>query len=158
MAARVLHIGEDDCHRISILESAGYDVQRCGSLREFQTQLQTGSDGDAIFVTECDGVSPTDAAVLARSRSPAPLILFRTTNRRAPEKRFDLIVDSLEPPEQWLKDVDALIAKSRKLRAQSATLIEESRQLRRESAEVRMQSRQERARSRGEYSRGPQKS
>lgn len=158
MAARVLHFGDDDCHRVTILESAGYAVEQCTSLRQFTANLQAGSERDAIFITERDGVSPAEAAAAARSHSPAPLVLFRTSNRRAPEKQFDLVVDSLEPPERWLKDVSALIEKSRKLRARSATLIQETRELREKSAAVRMQSRQERARSRGESSRKPQDS
>lgn len=149
MAARVLHFGEDDCHRVTILESAGYRVEQCTSLRQFLADLQAGKERDAIFITERDGVSPAEAAAVARSHSPAPLVLFRTSNRRAPEKQFDLVVDSLEPPERWLKDVSALIEKTRKLRARSATLVPESRELRGEPAAVRLQSR----RFRGESSR-----
>lgn len=130
MAARVLHLGEDDCHRVSILESAGYGVEPCVSLEQLQADLQTGSNHEAIFVTECESVSAADAAAVARSYSQAPLILFRTSNRRPPEEEFDLVVDSLEAPEQWLHEVRMLIEKSRKLPARSADVTPDSRQLR----------------------------
>lgn len=158
MAAHVLHFGDDDCHRVSILESAGYNVEQCASLRQFVANLQAGSQRDAIFITERDGASPSDAAAAARSHSPAPLILFRTSNRRAAEKQFDLVVDSLEPPEQWLNEVRATIEKGRRLRADSANLIENSREICLESADARMQSSRQRARSRGESSRKPRNS
>lgn len=109
MAARVLHLGEDDCHRVSILESAGYRVELCKSLAQFLAALHSGTHFDALFLTEREGVSPEEVAALARSHSTAPLILFRTSNRRAPEKQFNLVVNSLDPPEQWLKQVAAVL-------------------------------------------------
>src|SRR5580704_7582 len=136
MAARVIHFGQDDCHRLMVLRSAGYSVDDCGSLMQLSGRLATGASADALLMSDAGGVEPDEAIALARTRSSMPVILFRSTNLAYEESGVDLIVPCLTPPEIWLNEVEALIEKSRILRAKSESPREESAQLRNESAGV----------------------
>jgi len=153
MAARVIHFGPDDCHRLMVLRSAGYAVDGCASLAQLRASLQAGGEADAVLMTEGDGVAPEDAASLAKSCSSAPVILFSGTNRAYEGAAIDLVVHSLTPPEVWLNEVDALIAKSRVLGGNLAALSQKSAHLREESAAAVNKSRAERTRSQQERAR-----
>jgi hypothetical protein len=131
MAARVIHFGVDDCHRLMVLRSAGYSVDNCDSLGQLITKLETDGEADAVVMSDCDGISTEEAASLARTHTKAPVVLFRSTNRSVEESAFDLVVHSLTPPEVWLNEVDALIAQCQMLRVQSAIPTRESQLLRR---------------------------
>jgi hypothetical protein len=155
MAARVIHFGNDDCHRLMVLRSAGYAVNGCASLTQLRASLLM-ERADAILLSDGEGVAPEDAVALARNCSSAPVVLFSGTNRAYDGDAFDLVVHSLTPPEVWLDEVDALIAKSRVLGGRLAVLSRKSAQLREESAQVvdkyhseRIRSRRERARNAG---------
>ena len=153
MAARVIHFGADDCHRLMVLRSAGYSVDDCRSLVELRDSLAGGAAADALLMSDGDGVKPNEAIALAQRHSLAPVILFRSTNLAYQETGVDLVIDSLTPPEVWLREVDALIEKSRAFRPRSQALANQSAQFRRESAAVRERSRAERAGSRREFER-----
>jgi len=150
MAARVIHFGPDDCHRLMVLRSAGYAVDNCNSLVQLRSSLVAGGGADAVLVSDGDGIAPETAIAVARSHSSAPVVLFRSTSLSYRDSGFDLVVHSLTPPEVWLNQVDALIARSVELRAESDALVTESRQLRRESAATVIQSRAQRERSKRE--------
>src|SRR5579871_2860155 len=139
MAAHVLHFGDDDYHRISILESAGYRVEQCKSLIQLTVALKAHDDPEAIFLTESEVHQPEDAATLARESTLAPVILFRTGTVSRSEADFDLIVPTLASPQEWLHDVQTLIDCSRKIRARSQALIQQSARLRMESSAVRQE-------------------
>jgi hypothetical protein len=111
MAARVIHSGPDDCHRLMVLRSAGYAVDDCMSLGQLRAFLLAAGESDAILLSDGDGVAPEEAVALARGCSSAPVILFSGTNRAYEDAAFDLVVHTLTPPEVWLREVDALIAK-----------------------------------------------
>jgi hypothetical protein len=113
MLARVIHFGPDDCHRLMVLRSAGYTVDDCRSLMQLRVNLETGIVPDAVLMSDGDGVSPEEAAALARSRACHPLILFRTTHVPYEDGGFDLVVPCLTPPEIWLNEMDALIERTR---------------------------------------------
>lgn len=115
MPARVIHFGPDDCHRLMVLRSAGYTVEDCRSLVQLRDTLETGDVPDAVLMSDGAGVSPEEAAAVARTHSSNPVILFRSTNLAYEDGRFDLVVPCLTPPEVWLNDVDALIGKRRAL-------------------------------------------
>lgn len=153
MAARIIHFGPDDCHRLTVLRSAGYSVDACGSLGQLRASLVADREADAVVMTEGDGVAPEEAITLARSHSSAPVVLFSGSNRSYEESSFDLVVHSLTPPDEWLVEVDVLIAKNRELRAQSEAIGLESARLRYEAAQVRERSQAERERSRKECAR-----
>ncbi len=147
MAAHVLHIGMDDCHRVDILRSAGYKVDECASLHHFAMALEVAQQADAVILTESENIPPEQAFHLTRERSTAPVIFFRSTNRAAIEDEFDLVIPPLTAPEKWLKDVNSLLEWSRTLRAQSLSIVEQSRSLRKESATLRRNSERVRERS-----------
>lgn len=151
MAARVIHFGIDHCHRIGVLRRAGYDIDHCLNVIEFQAALE--ADADAIVVNDEDGFLPEDLISVARTWSAAPIILFPNPIRTYSPHQVDLVVPTLTPPNEWLVDLANLIVHSRAVQAASQLIREKSQQLRRESATVREQSRRELARSCHEISR-----
>jgi hypothetical protein len=147
MAARVIHFGPDDCHRLTVLRSAGFTVDDCASLTQFRGSLLNGSHADAVLLSDGEGFAPEDAAALARNCCSAPVILFSGTNRNYEGAAFDLVVHSLTPPEVWLHEVDTLIATSRVLGGGLAALSRKSPRTLEESALVVNKFRSERTRS-----------
>ena len=113
MPARVIHFGPDDCHRLMVLESAGYVVEDCDCLVQLRGLLADGAAAAALLVSEGDRVSLQDVVAAARAHSSIPVILFPNTNRSHEEAGVDLVVDCLTPPEVWLNDVEGLIEKAR---------------------------------------------
>lgn len=126
MAGHILHIGTDMCHRLAVLESAGYTVTSCASIASLRDALEEGDIPDAVVMTETDSVSPREAVRWTRSHARVPLVLFRETQRNHSddgfdfERGFDLVIPVLHPPAAWLAEVAALIAKSRKGREEPA--------------------------------------
>ncbi len=151
LAARVIHFGADDCHRLMVLRTAGYSVDDCPSLVQLRESLAKDAATDALLMSDAEGVLPNEAIALARTKLSVPVILFRSTTLAYQETGVDLIVHPLTPPEIWLPEVEALIERSRVIRARAETLAGQAAQLRRESAAAREWSRAERARSRREY-------
>ncbi len=147
MAAHVLHLGVDDCHRVAVLRSVGYRVDECGSLLQLAKALERANGADAVFLTESDGISPEQAISLARERSAAPVILFCRSTYGANEDEFDLVIPPLTSPEKWLQDVGSLVEWSRMVRVQAQAITEQSRSLRMETSLVRRYSERERERS-----------
>lgn len=144
MAAHVLHIGMDDCHRVAVLRSVGYRVEECASL----VQLATALDGaDAVFLTESDGVPVEKAVSLARQRSAVPVIMFRRTSQGESEQEFDLVIPPLTSPDKWLREVSSLLEWSRTVRDQARVIADQARALRKETSALRMDSERERDRS-----------
>lgn len=119
MAPSVLHFGKDDCHRLSILRSAGYRIEQCSSMPQLASALCT-AQVDAVFVTEGEPRSLDQVIPLVRAHSGVAIILFQTTNRRILEKQFDLVVHSLMTPEEWLESVRVVLERKRHLRAPQA--------------------------------------
>jgi hypothetical protein len=148
MAARVIHYGLDECHRLRILRNAGYAVDDCHSLPQLREALSTDGGAEAVFITEEIGYLPEAAVSLTKSSSRAPLVLFRCSTGEYEEEKFDLVVESLTPPQQWLSEVETLILHSQGVRAQSQLISMQSALLRRESAAMRERSSAERERSR----------
>jgi len=113
MPARVIHFGPDDCHRLMVLESAGYAVENCDCLAELPRALADSAEVDAVLVSEGNGVSVLDVVAMARAHSSVPVIVFRTTNLAYEDSGVDLVVHCLTPPDIWLNDVETLIEKTR---------------------------------------------
>jgi hypothetical protein len=153
MAARVIHFGPDDCHRLMVLRSAGYSVDDCGSLLQLRACLASGAIPDALLMSDGGPVMPEEAIALARTHVSLPVILFRNTTLTYEESGIDLVVPSLTPPEIWLIEVEGLIEKSRTLRTVSESLIDRSARHRREVADAVDRSRAERVRSKQERAR-----
>lgn len=152
MAARVIHFGPDDCHRLMVLRSAGYAVDGCESLAQLRRLLLTKTKADAVMLSDGPGFALEEAASLVRSCSSAPMVVFGGTNRAYEGMAFDLVVHSLTPPESWLHEVDAVISKSGLLGERLSAFSRRSAQVLPQSAlgidksrSARMRSGQERA-------------
>lgn len=151
MAARVIHVGTDSCHRLPVLESAGYEVDTCISVPELRIALTSVKQLDAVLISEGAEGAHSDAVSVARSHSTAPIVLFRETQLSFAESPFDLVVPILISPQVWLEDIAALIARCRALRANAQALCDQSAELQRQSRAVRASSKRERQRSKQEY-------
>jgi hypothetical protein len=151
MATSFIHIGEDLCFRLPVLESAGYSVAECHSIELLSAAL--GRNPEAVLLEEEPKVLTEAAAILTRSRSAASLILFRSEVDSFTAGDFDLIIPSLTSPEEWLSQIAGLLQRSRTIRAESQTLLRASWSLREDSAAVRKAVSEERARSIRERSR-----
>lgn len=147
MAARILHFGQDTCHRLFVLRSAGYGVAQCGSVFQLRKALLSDGETDAVLMANSPEDVSLDAIAVARSYSTARLILFRDVIADTQEEDFDLVIPPLTPPIQWLNDIAILIERSRALRVSSAELMRKSEILRMQSAVARQKSEEERARS-----------
>lgn len=143
MAARVIYFGDDDCYRVPVLRSAGYEVFQPQTLDELNAGLQKDAQVDAVFVSEDERRTTLGAIELVREHCTAPLILFRRSNIHLQENLCDQVYWPGARPEEWLSDTAELIAQCRESR-------EQSQKLRRETQIVRGQSRWQRARSRME--------
>ncbi|MGH9561205.1 MAG: hypothetical protein ACRD3S_07095 [Terracidiphilus sp.] len=134
-AATILHVGEDACYRIPLLERAGVLAVRTEcSVRAIENVFAAATTFSGIaFHNE---LSPTvcTVAVTARKLSTAPLILFQNTLTDCDEELFDLVVPVQTPPEIWLESLRETIRAARELK-------DASQQLRQETAEVRAASR-----------------
>jgi hypothetical protein len=122
MAARVIHFGQDDCSRVQVLRSAGYEVREAGSLRDLSFDLQCDEHVDAVVVSEDYRRTAEQAAAVVRQHSTAPLILFRRFFDGLDESQFDRVFSPLMPPEKWLLGTAELIAVSRAIGQQSGNL------------------------------------
>ena len=134
VAARVIHVGVDTCHRLPVLENAGYRIRACASISQLRAALESEVPLDAVLISEGDGAAHQDAVALARSCTAAPIVLFRETQRNYSESAFDLVIPLLDPPRAWLPEIAALIAGRQALCADARALQQESASLRRESA------------------------
>lgn len=153
MMARVIHVGTDTCHRLPVLQSAGYRVDTCISLPELRDALTAHKQLHAVLIREgTEGAHP-DAVQLTRLYSSAPIVLFRETQLDFAESCFDLVVPILVPPQTWLADIAALIARCQSLRATARALCNQSTALRSESELARADSGRERKRAQHEYGR-----
>jgi hypothetical protein len=153
MAANIVYFGVDTCHRLPVLQRAGYSIENCSSVLQLDAVLDAGHPAEAVLMTDHDGNLPQDAITLTRSRSVAPLVLFRDSDCSYAESAFDLVIPSLTPPEQWLEQIASLLEESRALREEPELLRsgtrmrqQEAVRLQREAAELRGKTRPDRAR------------
>lgn len=147
MTATIVHFGEDQFVRLPVLRKAGYLVHKCLSVPEFTEYLGINPKPSAIVMAEANASSIERAISLARSRTSAPLVLFPGTRRTNLESRFDLIIPALTPPQEWLADLNNLVAWSGALRSEATITQEHAVRLREECQKLRANSRMERERS-----------
>lgn len=127
MAARFIHFGWDDCYRVQVLRSVGFEVRESQSLDGLRIDLQRDEPVDAVVLSEDEAHQIREAATVVRQNSVAPLILFRRTEGPMDESLFDQVYSSLVPPRQWLMQTARLIARSRSLQQESARLVCEAK-------------------------------
>ena len=87
MTARVIHFGLDDCYRVQVLRSAGYEVHESESLAGLAQDLQRDPGVDAVIVSEGTARITEEAAEIARDRGASPVVLFRCSRVHLDEKR-----------------------------------------------------------------------
>ena len=148
--ARILQFGEDTCHRSSVLEGAGYAVDRCHTITEFRSLLSSPKPPDAVVITEEEGAATLEAIAAETS---LPVILFAEAEDTYPDSAFDLVIPVLTSPANWLAKIRETIEHSRVLRDESERLCNQAIQLIGESSDARVKSGMERARARVEYGR-----
>lgn len=146
MAARVIHFGFDDCYRVKVLRSAGYEVKESHSLVDLRTDLQRDDGIAAVFVSSDDEGTAEEAATIARNS--APVIVFRREMQPLDESKFDCIFERTIPPADWLSATAEVIANSRGIREASEKLRIETKWLRDDAAEVCAESRRQIERAR----------
>ena len=136
MSARIIHVGKDEWHRLSVLRRAGLSVQQCGSVEELSDILRTGTNPDAVVVSQSLSLNASAEPQAIKSLVSCPTILFPSDSYTS-SRGCDLVIAPLTTPDLWLRQIWALILESRKVKAQSRKLRERSAELRHESAEAR---------------------
>jgi hypothetical protein len=141
----VLHVGNDICYRIPLMEQRGLIAKRIGfSVRALEAALgQNQTYSGIAFHYE----APSPLRVLAeaaRSLSNAPRILFLNSLIEYDEKLFDLVIPVQTSPVLWLRSLEETIKEacgrcdaSKKLRQECANVRSVSRELRRISGRNR---------------------
>jgi hypothetical protein len=157
VAASIIYVGDDDCHRVAVLKTAGFEVNDCTSFAQLHSALTAFRAADAVAIAESHGQLPQKAISLTRASSSIPLILFQSAESLYDRAEFDLVISPCADPRKWLTDVQALIERSYILRAQSQALHAQSASLRKDAAALVEKSRLERARSRTELGRNRQR-
>lgn len=135
MATTILHVGEDLCRRIPVMETAGFVVfQSEVEIRALHTAFNREGDYSAVVFHNDIAAVPEDAVEETRSHSEAPLVLFQNPTVASNDEEFDLVIPALTSPNVWLQKLRDLIQASRET-------CERSRQLRQDCADVRAKSR-----------------
>jgi hypothetical protein len=136
-AARVLHFGEDECHRLIVLHQAGYDAVLCHSGPHLVQQMQQ-PDFDAVLFPRL----PAKRLLLneLRASTIVPFVLFGFPLDPSHPAPFDLIIDPITDPAIWLRQLSQTIGLARDVRKRSALVRSQSATLRGESEAVRLES------------------
>lgn len=114
-APHLLHFGTNDRYRVLVLRHRGYLVQDCFCPSELVKRSESEIRPDMICVSEGFELLPLEAIAIAKRNCGAPVVLFRSTSRTYSGFDFDLDVETLTPPAQWLSDIQKLLAASHEL-------------------------------------------
>jgi hypothetical protein len=132
----VIHVGEDFCMRIPVLENTGLRVlrSRC-TAGEFRAALDQADSLAAVTLSDERGdlretLLESGVIETARELCMAPLILFHNPNCACDESNFDLVIPTLTTPTLWLPSILEAIKISRQIRESSQQLCEESEAVR----------------------------
>jgi hypothetical protein len=106
---RIIHFGEDSCHRLMVLESAGYMVERCESIQDIEFYLRSPHLPDAVVVSDDLQRASRVATFLSNADLPLPVILFAGTDEPYTETEYDLIIPALTSPSDWLLSIEETI-------------------------------------------------
>lgn len=134
MATTILHIGDDLCRRIPVMETAGFLVFRSkGEIPAIHTAFNREEDYAAVVFHNDIAAVSEDAVQETRSLSEAPLVLFQNPTVASNDSEFDLVIPALTPPNVWLEKLQELIQAFRET-------CERSVQLRNDCADLRAKS------------------
>jgi hypothetical protein len=133
--ATILHVGEDICYRIPVMEMAGLEVRRAPCTVEgLRSALAENEHFTSLAFEVETGPVPEPVLSVARSQS-SPLVLFENPTTECLADAFDLVIPHHTPPEVWLQCLRLAVAHAREQR-------DVSRQLREEAAAARSNSEQ----------------
>ena len=107
--ARIIHFGDDSCHRLMVLESVGYAVERCESIKDLEYYISCPQRPDALILSGELRAASRVLAFLASTELPLPVILFSGTDELCSESSFDLVIPALTSPSEWLLRIEKTI-------------------------------------------------
>lgn len=148
MAANVLYFGPDEWKRVEVLESAGYAVHQCLQISDLKSALEVPPQPVAVVINSLGHTSFAPAVKIIHTQAASmPVIAFPSPGESGFEQDVDLVIPPLTPPEEWLKEMAALLNRSRAIQDASRSLRRKSALLRGESAALTAKSASERQRS-----------
>lgn len=133
-AARILHFGDDECHRLAVLKQAGYETNLCSSEPELVEQVQVVAPAAVLFSRI--PAKPHDIQEL-RNRTKIPFVAFGGSTKTAKAESFDLVIEPVTTPDVWLEQFSDIILRSRQVLKNSELIRKHSRQLRGDSESLR---------------------
>jgi hypothetical protein len=107
--ARIIHFGEDSCHRLMVLEGVGYTVERCESIQDIEFYLRSPHLPDAVVISGELRKASRVATFLSNADLPLPAILFAGTDESYSESEYDLVIPALTSPSDWLTSIEETI-------------------------------------------------
>jgi len=96
--------------RADVLRAAGYEVDECCSLSELADCLKANQGADLVCVADTRDKPAEGALVLARSLCSAPIVLFASAGHHYSHRSWDLEIEPLTHPGEWLADIAELLA------------------------------------------------
>ena len=137
-AAMLLHVGDDVCHRIPVIERLGLVVLRSECSMTGLEDVLAGGQNFAALAFHNDLRTLNKAIVMrARALSRAPLVFFENPTFECETREFDLVVPVHTPPAVWLNELRSLIEESSRILLRSRELVRESAALRSETRTIR---------------------
>lgn len=135
----LVHFGLDQCFRIPVLEKAGFRIADCDSLDALSLQLM---QQPKALLLEDEPLAEIDCAIsLSRSYADVPVVYFRCSPDIPAIRSKDLVIPSFTAPDDWLREIRELVARSQAVMAESQRLRAESAALARKCAAVHEDSR-----------------
>ena len=140
-ACTILHIGDDLCRRIPVMETAGFVVYQSEvKIPAIHTAFEREEDYSAVVFHNDIAAIPEDAVQETRSLSEAPFVLFQNPTVPGNEEEFDLVIPPLTSPDVWLLNLRELIQASRQMRQDTIQLRKDAAAVRSKSQELRLAS------------------
>lgn len=134
----ILHIGDDLCRRILVMETAGFVVfQSEVTIPAIHIAFTRKEDYSAVVFHNDIAAVPEDAVHEARSLSEAPLVLFQNPTVASNEAEFELVIPSLTSPDVWLLRLRDVIEASQESRNRSLQLRRDCKAIRSKSHDLR---------------------
>ena len=110
MSTTILHVGDDVCHRILVMEHSGLSVVESDcTVPALQVAFAQGYAFSAVAFQNETGSPPPVVISTARALSTAPLVLFQHPSISCDEGLFDLVIPIQTPPAVWLKSLAEVI-------------------------------------------------
>lgn len=126
-SSSVLHIGEDFCRRIPVIENAGFAVmQTNAALPAIHAAFDRRNVFSAVLFHSDFHAPPQNIVHEVRTLSAVPFVLFQNPTIGFDVADFDLVIPVLTPPAIWLRKLRDVIEASIKLRDFSLRLREET--------------------------------